>query len=75
MIELTLLKVLMLIRQVYQKSILFVIIGIFLGKGFRFQPAVCNGFHNVLMVFIDFNIIPILNIYGVDYSCIIGEFS
>ena len=38
----------------------------FLVKGFKF-----NGCHNVLMMSIDINSIVILNIYGVDYRCII----
>ena len=40
----------------------------FLDKGFKFQPAVCNGCHGALMVFIDLNIITMLNIHGVDYQ-------
>ena len=43
----------------------------FSDKRFRFQPAVCNGYHDVLMS-IYINSIAILNIHGVDYRCIIN---
>ena len=43
MIKLMFPKVLMLIRQMHQTSVLFVIIDIFLDKGFKFQSSVCNG--------------------------------
>ena len=46
----TFLKVLMLIRQANQKTSLFVIIGIFLDKGFKIQPDIYNGCHDVLMM-------------------------
>ena len=41
----------------------------FLDKEFKFQSSVCEGYHDVLMVSIDFNNnnIPVLNIHGVDY--------
>ena len=42
----------------------------FLDKGFKFQPAVCNGFHYILMIFMNFNDHAILRIYGVNYPCI-----
>ena len=41
-------KGLMLIRQVDQKNVIFVIIGNFLDKGFRFEPYVCNGRHYLM---------------------------
>ena len=44
MIKLMFLKVLILIRQVHHLSLV-----IFLDKGFKFQPSVCNGSHNVSM--------------------------
>lgn len=43
-----------------------------LNKGFRFQP-VSNGCDDILMVSIDINSIPILNIHGFDYRCIFTE--
>ena len=48
-IELTFLKESMLIRQVNQKSVIFVHV-VFLDKGFKFQSYVCNGYHHVLMM-------------------------
>ena len=44
-------------------------------KVFKFQPAACNGCHDVLIMSIDFNIITILNIDGIDYRCIIAGIS
>ena len=38
----------------------------FLNKGCRFQPTVCDGCHDVLMMSIDINNINILNIHGID---------
>ena len=45
----------------------------FLDKGFKFQPAFCNGCHDVLLMSIDLNSIAILNTHGLDYHCIINE--
>ena len=50
MIELTFLKELMLIRQVNQKSVIFVCIGILKIKGFNYKPDVFNGCYDVLMM-------------------------
>ena len=50
MIELTFLKELMLIRQANQKSMIFVTIGTFLHKGFKFQSYVCNRYHYLAMM-------------------------
>ena len=44
----------------------------FLDKGFKFQPDVCNGYHDVLMMSVNLNDIAILNIRDVDYRCIIN---
>ena len=54
----------------YQKSVIFVTIGIFY-IGFKFQPYVPNGCHNVLMS-INLNDIAILDIRSVDYCCVIN---
>ena len=43
-----------------------------LNKGFRFQP-VSNCCDDILMMCIDINSIPILNIHGFDYRCIFTE--
>ena len=42
---------------------------------FKFQPDVCNGRHDVLMMPINLNDIAILNIRDVGYRCIINEIS
>ena len=59
----------MLIRQANQKTSLFVIIGIFLDKGFKIQPDIYNGCHDVLMMSMNLKDTAILNIRGVDYRC------
>ena len=41
----------------------------FIGK---FQPVVCYGCHNVLMMPVNLNDITILVIHGVNYLCIIS---
>ena len=40
-----------------------------------FQPDVCNGCHDVLLMSIKLNDVAILNIGGVDYCCIINGIS
>ena len=75
LIELTFQKELMLIRQVNQKSAIFVAIGIFLDKGFKFQLDVCNGWHDPLMMSMNLSDIAILSIHGADYCCIISRIS
>ena len=42
---------------------------------FKFQPAVCNECHDVLMMLINNDSISILNVHGVDYRCIIAGIS
>ena len=39
----------------------------FLDKGFKFQPDVCNGRHDLLMMSMNLSNIAILNINGADY--------
>ena len=39
----------------------------FADKGFKFQPYVCNGCHDLLMMSINFTDIAILNIGSIDY--------
>ena len=57
------LKVLMLIRQVHLKNVLFVAIGIFWIKYFKFQSSVCIVCHDVLMMPIGIISIAIWNFY------------
>ena len=68
MLELTFLKELMLIIKANPKSAIFVAIGIF--KGLEFQPNICNGCHDLLMMSMNLKNINILNIKGADYCCI-----
>ena len=44
----------------------------FLDKKFKFQPYVCNGYHDVLMISMNLSDIAIININDVDYCCIIN---
>ena len=46
----------------------------FSDKGFKFQPDVCYGYHDVLMMSMNFSNIAILNILG-DYYCTISRIS
>ena len=62
----------MLIKQVSQKSAIFVTIGIFLSKGFKFQPNFCNRCHDSLMMSMKLSDIAALNIKDSDYHCIIS---
>ena len=48
---------------------------VFLDKGVTFQPYVCNGSHDVLMISMNLRNIAILKPYGVNYRCIITEIS
>ena len=72
MIEVTFPKELMLIRQVNQKSAIFVV---FLDTGFKFQPDVCSTCHDLLMMSMNLSDIAILSIKGADYCCIISGIS
>ena len=44
----------------------------FLNKEFKFQPNVCNGCHDLLMMSMNLSGIAILNIKSADYRCIIS---
>ena len=46
-----------------------------LDKGFKFQPDVCNGCHDVLMMYMNLGNIAILNINGAYYRCIANGIS
>ena len=47
----------------------------FLNKVFKFQPDVCNGYHDQLMMPLNLSHISILNIKEADYFCIISGIS
>ena len=74
MIELTLLKEFMLIKQVHQKSIDICHYWYFLNYSFQFQSNVCNKCYDLLMS-INLSDITILNIKGSNYCCIISLIS
>ena len=67
-------KELTLIKQVNQKNVCFVIIGI-LKTLVKCQPYVCNGFHAMPMMAYESKNIVILNTEGVDYRCILWGIS
>ena len=69
MTGLTFLKELILIKQVNQKRVVFATIDSFLDKGLKLQHDVCNGWHNVLTMFMDLSDITILNTDGTDCHC------
>lgn len=70
MIELTFLMELMLIRQVYQKNVLFPTID----KGYKFKPDVCNESHYVL-ISMNLGNIVILNNDSADYCFMMNKVS
>ena len=70
-IKLTFLKELRLIKQVNQKSVIFVAIGIFLNHSFKFHPNICYRCHDLLLMCMNLRNIAILNIKASDYRCII----
>ena len=62
-------------NQVHQKSVIFVTIWYFLNYSFKFQPNVCNRYHDLLMISMNLNHIAILNNKDSDYHCIISLIS
>ena len=44
----------------------------FLNKGFKFQPNICNRFHNLLMMSRSLSDIVVLNIKSANFRCIIS---
>ena len=64
--------VLMLMRQVHQKSVIFVTNCFFFNYSFKCQPNACNRCHDLFIMSINLSDIAILNIKGSDYHCIIS---
>ena len=58
-LELTFLKELMLVKQVHQKSMIFVTF--FLNYSLKFEPNVCNRCHDLLMMSMNLSGIAIKN--------------
>ena len=48
---------------------------VFLNYSFKFQPNICNRYHNLLMITMNLSDIVILNIKYSDYPCIISLIS
>ena len=70
-IELMFVKEQMFIKQVHQKSVIFVTI-YFLNYSFKFQSNVCNRCHNLLTMSMKLSDIAISNIRGSNYRCIVS---
>ena len=51
----------------HQKTVIFVIIGIFLDKNFNYERYLCNGCHDLMQKAMKFNDVAIVCIKGNDY--------
>ena len=51
----------------HQKSVIFVIIGIFLDIGFKYEPNLCNGCNDLMQKAINFNDVATASVKGSDY--------
>ena len=69
--ELMSLKGLVLISQINQKSMIFVIIGSFRQK-FNYKPCLCSGCHDLMQKAINFNDVAIVSIKGFLLEFIFG---
>ena len=56
-----------LIKQMHQRNLTHVIIGIFLDKGFKYEPYLCNGCHDLMEEAMNFNDVAIVPIKRNDY--------
>ena len=65
----------MLIKQVCQKNVNFVIIGFFIDVGFKFEPHVSNGFHDLLTMAYGLENIATLNANRATFRCILWGIS
>ena len=64
--ELIFQKGLMLIKQIYQNNVISVTIGI-KNIGFKYEPYLCNGCHNLMQKAMVFNNIAIVYVNGNAY--------
>ena len=64
MIELIFVKELILIKQVCQKNVIFVTIE---DIGFRYEPYLCNGCHDLMQKSMSFNNVGIVYVKGSAY--------
>ena len=58
------LKKLMSLNQMYQKNVIFVIIGIFLCKGFKYESYLCNVCHALMQKAMNFNDVAFVSVKG-----------
>ena len=66
----------MLMRYMNQNSMILVTIWhLFLNKGFKFQPNVCNRCYDLIIMSINLSDNAILNIKSADYCCTISRIS
>ena len=55
---------LILIKEMHQESVIYVIIGILLDKNFNYEPYFCNRCHDLMQKAINFNDNAIVSIKG-----------
>ena len=67
-------KELILIKQVHQENVCFVI-WYFKDVGFKSEPHVCNKCHDILMTAYELKNIAILDIKRVDFRCLLWGIS
>ena len=60
-------KELIQIKQVHQKNVVCVIIGIFLDKNVNYDPYLCNGCHDLMQKAMSFKNVAIVSIKGNGY--------
>ena len=46
----------------HQKNVIFVIIGIYLDKDFKYKPYLCNGCHDLMKKAMNFNDVAIVSV-------------
>ena len=63
----------MLIRHIHQKNVIFVIFVFFLDKGFKFEPYLCNGCHDLMQKFMTLSDIAIVSAKENDYRIYLAK--
>ena len=66
-------KYLTLIQKVYQKNVCHY--WQFKDVGFKFEPHICNKYHDVLMTAYELKNIAVLNVKGIYFRCILWGIS
>ena len=68
MIESIFLKELILIKQVSKKSVIIATIGWYFNDiGFKYEPCLCNGCHDLMQKAVSFNNVAIVYVKGSSY--------